>query len=436
MQLFPIRITAIIVLGLALHVADRVAADVPAGTSYQGFLLDVDGTPRSGSADIVVRIWTDAISEVSDDLVYAEGHEAVPVVDGIFSVVIGEGSATFGIYDSSLFAGPSRWLELEVEDEKLAPRQRIYAAPYAVHAARCVDASLLSGLSADELVAAARSGLSFADVGGVVSDAQVADSITRDGEVLALVVDASGPGSRLDADSLDGVDAASFLRSDQAGSYSGAQLTVEEGSSLQMEGSLSFGTGRAEWADGRVTIDYDDDTGLFHMSNKLSVVGIQFPIADLRYFSIAGNSLQDTGGAADDWNRQDGYGWMYPNELYYTFYAPIHIQAGRASIFELRCYHWDKDPSDGADLSYTANVRRRQYTGAVSELTSLSASTTGSTSAPEEVSVSLDPPVEVDNEQYYYYLQVNYRADRATPSAGSDRRRFIGCRVGYWVEEL
>lgn len=97
--------------------------------SYQGKLTDANGTPLNGTFTITFKLF-DASSAGTE--IYTQ-TKSVTVNDGLFEVEIGPSDAT-GTLDPESLTQPL-WLELTINDgsvtETLAPRQRLYGAPYA-----------------------------------------------------------------------------------------------------------------------------------------------------------------------------------------------------------------------------------------------------------------------------------------------------------------
>jgi hypothetical protein len=93
-----------------------------AGTSliYQGRLSDA-GAPANGSYDMTFRVFDAARdgNQYGKDL----GMAAVPVTDGLFSVLLDFGAG--------VFTAAPRWLEVEINGQPLSPRQDVAGAPFA-----------------------------------------------------------------------------------------------------------------------------------------------------------------------------------------------------------------------------------------------------------------------------------------------------------------
>jgi len=107
-------------------------AQVPYDMSYQGRLTDAVGAPLTGLVNLQMRIY-DVVAGGS--ALYVEDHTNVIVDDvGAFSVRLGAGSTLLGTFDTTLFAGVNRYLEVVVNGEILTPRLIIGSVPYAMHA--------------------------------------------------------------------------------------------------------------------------------------------------------------------------------------------------------------------------------------------------------------------------------------------------------------
>lgn len=95
------------------------------GITYQG-QLKLDGVPYNGTQTVEFHLY-DALT---GGTLLGSQTLSVNAVDGLFSVVL-NASGEFG---PSAFDGNARWLEVEVHNNILSPRQPINAAPYALYA--------------------------------------------------------------------------------------------------------------------------------------------------------------------------------------------------------------------------------------------------------------------------------------------------------------
>jgi len=120
-------------------------AEVPDGLSYQGLLVDGEGAPVDGILPVTLGVWDDAAP--AGMLLYQESHASVDFADGVFQLVIGAGTATgSGVYPefgAQVFEGADRYLEVAVDGEILAPRQKLTSVGYAL---QCQALELLSHL--------------------------------------------------------------------------------------------------------------------------------------------------------------------------------------------------------------------------------------------------------------------------------------------------
>ncbi|MCE9612788.1 MAG: hypothetical protein K8T26_00840 [Lentisphaerae bacterium] len=115
-------------IAVMLSVVSWALAAVPTQMNYQGRLLDGGGNPVSSNVIISVAVFGQASGGAA---LYGEGIGTVPVQNGLYSFSFGTNAA--GI--ASALTNASCWLELVVNGETLAPRQRLLASPYAVRAA-------------------------------------------------------------------------------------------------------------------------------------------------------------------------------------------------------------------------------------------------------------------------------------------------------------
>ena len=128
-------------LGSATHASPP---DVPQSIIYQGVLLDDLGAPRTGTIDLIVRIYD---AGIGGTVLYRQDFLATALTDGVFSVLLGpSGSATdtpvnplttslAEVFDGTLQAvSPTRHLELTVGVEGPLARTQLHASPFALRA--------------------------------------------------------------------------------------------------------------------------------------------------------------------------------------------------------------------------------------------------------------------------------------------------------------
>ncbi len=90
-------------------------AGIPHEINYQGHLMDGAGNPLSGFLTFEFRLFD---AEVLGNQLWSEIQD-VEVVDGIFDVTLGKSIPVDLSFDGSF------WLEIEVSDEILSPRQKL-----------------------------------------------------------------------------------------------------------------------------------------------------------------------------------------------------------------------------------------------------------------------------------------------------------------------
>ncbi len=100
-------------------------AAIPRIISYQGKVTDSAGVPVEGAHELTFRIYD---AETAGNLLWQETHAGVVVDRGLFSVFLG------GVADLNLSFDDPYFLEIKVDSEVMAPRQRITAAGYAIKA--------------------------------------------------------------------------------------------------------------------------------------------------------------------------------------------------------------------------------------------------------------------------------------------------------------
>lgn len=225
----------LVILGALLGASGTVLAQGTAFT-YQGRLLD-GGVPANGAFDLEFTLYDSATGGgiVAGPLV----KEDVPVADGLFQVELDFGAGAFG--------AEARWLGMGVRPGAsgegflaLPTRQRLYAVPQAQFA--LVAGSVTRGAITADMLAG----------GAVTSDKLQDDAVTtsklapgavttdklRDGAVTAAKL-AGGPGSGVDADTVDGRHAADFAA---AASVTNTVRRTGDG----MSGLLSIAPGKGE----------------------------------------------------------------------------------------------------------------------------------------------------------------------------------------------
>ena len=115
-------------LVLAVGLAAPASSVVPGQLNYQGLLLDDVGDTVQGAVALDFALY-DALTGGTQ--LWAESHPAVPVVDGVYDVVLGSTTPL----TASLVSGGALFLEITVAGETLVPRQQLLSVPYALRSA-------------------------------------------------------------------------------------------------------------------------------------------------------------------------------------------------------------------------------------------------------------------------------------------------------------
>lgn len=173
---------------------------------YQGRLLDaVSGQPKpDGAYAFAFRIYTTAAGGAP---LWTES-KSINVNKGLFSTLLGDITPL----DLAVFNGQELYLGITVgTDPEAAPRQRIAHVAYAIYAD---NANKLNGSPASAFAVTNHTHDGSAIASGVVAEAVIDPALTRDNEVMPLVLAGDGPRSTLDADTLDGLDAGAFALQD------------------------------------------------------------------------------------------------------------------------------------------------------------------------------------------------------------------------------
>lgn len=119
-------LVVIATLCISFLCATCVSAEVPHLIRFQGKVTDKEGQPLNGAYNITFRIYD---AGTSGTLKWSETQEAIPVNNGIFTVLLGNKTNLDLPFDEYY------WLSLEVNDDgEMTPRQEIASVGYAIHA--------------------------------------------------------------------------------------------------------------------------------------------------------------------------------------------------------------------------------------------------------------------------------------------------------------
>jgi hypothetical protein len=115
-------------------------AAVPQKMNYQGRLTDDQGDPVTSTVSMTFTVYD---AETEGESKWSEIHPSVSVEDGLFNVILGEGTPAVPIHDT-VFSGDNRWLEIAVDGEITTPRTQLVTAPYAMRVAAVHSSEILN----------------------------------------------------------------------------------------------------------------------------------------------------------------------------------------------------------------------------------------------------------------------------------------------------
>lgn len=124
-----------ILITLILVLKAGLGYSAPSYVDYQGRLADALGNPVDGVvSSMVFRIWS---APKGGSVVWVETQSVVQVESGLFHVSLG----SVAPFPSDLFDVDGRTLSIQVNDDpQMAPRIPILSVPYALNAAKAVEA--------------------------------------------------------------------------------------------------------------------------------------------------------------------------------------------------------------------------------------------------------------------------------------------------------
>jgi len=370
-----------------LVLAQLGLAQVPQTFSYQGVLRDASGNiVDNGVYTLGFKLWSAAEggTELWTEL------QSVPVIDGIFSAVLGVSetfSSTAADFESPL------WLEMWIEAgpgvtglEFLSPRIELTAVPYAIKSRGVAG-------STNVFPGTGKVGIGTAAPGAKLHIA----SPNADG--IALVDLNSGNWS------------AALLNWEGVG----GQLSLLDGGEVpqvKIRGFASDGV-QAYFTAGNVGI------GTITPSAELEVVGgikadsLILPITT-RYYSIPNAAFMPP---SDTTRYSRSQYWLYPTYKPAEFFAPLNLPHG-AVIKELQVTV--KDDSTQMILAYL--WKTSLSTGAVSSYTGINSGLITGVGT-----FSGNYTIPVDNQSYAYMVRVYFQ------TKGGDGFCVYGARIKYTV---
>ena len=308
-----------------------LAAPLGTGFTYQGELQD-GGIPADGNYDFEFELFDD--SAAGTMLGGKVSLENVPVVNGVFSVELDFGAGPF--------AGDQLWLEISVRDGAsiggftgLLPRQKLTAAPYALHAEMVAMDAITSSEIANNTIMAADIGAdavglselaansvdSAEIISGAVGSSEIADGSVGDADIAdverTLLFDAAAIGGSANS-SLQGLefgptggDSGNLVIQRPADWDGSSAIRVE----LFTQGDFGAGTGTAQMF--IRPRDYNDGDTFADTSGVVSDTRSYTTTGQYRVFTV---SLTAASLPKDWWylviqRNPNTSGFTYPNDI-------------------------------------------------------------------------------------------------------------------------
>lgn len=115
------------------------AGGVPSQVNYQGRVTDSSGLPFTGTTNLSFSVYASPTNDVAVWGPQTFTNPPVTVVDGFFSVVLGQDTTSRPITDA--FTNSATWVETVCGTHTNQPRQQILSVPYAVQASHVSGAA-------------------------------------------------------------------------------------------------------------------------------------------------------------------------------------------------------------------------------------------------------------------------------------------------------
>jgi len=113
----------------AVLVAGAAFAAVPQTINYQGYLTNSSGQPVNGPVNLTFALYS--VASGPDAALWTETHTGVMVTNGVYGIVLGNGSPTPS--PITLPFDSQYWLGITVgNDSEMTPRQALTVVPYAI----------------------------------------------------------------------------------------------------------------------------------------------------------------------------------------------------------------------------------------------------------------------------------------------------------------
>ena len=201
------NIMTAVLLAILIAVPAIAQGSTPPSTKMQGYLSDKTGgtpVPAEGTYTMTFDLYND---EFAGSLIDSSGALSVVVSAGLYDVDLPFTEVDFG--------GTVRYIEINVDGEILSPRVKVSSAPFAFIAEK------LDGMDSTDFSEAVHEHVGEEITSGTVGEGVIDSAIARDSEIMPAVLADDGPGSGLDADTLDGIEGTSYLTGTSGWSLTG-----------------------------------------------------------------------------------------------------------------------------------------------------------------------------------------------------------------------
>jgi len=248
---------------LAIITFMQAYAQAPKGINYQGVARDNEGKPIV-SKNISVRI-SILKNAANGEVEYAETHKPQTNQFGLFSLIIGQGTAGTGSFAFVSWAIGNKWLQIEIDPDggssfQLAGSQQLMSVPYAFY-------SEYSGNGAN---LTAGQGIAIQD--GVISNTGDADNSATNELITGAVLTADKKLRITDAGGTKEVDLNTIANTDnQSLTLTGSTLTISGGNTVDLSSAL---TGNAQ------NLSLGTSTGTNRTINITNGTSVTLDVAD------------------------------------------------------------------------------------------------------------------------------------------------------------
>jgi hypothetical protein len=116
-----------VIISILITIFTLSAYAVPMNISYQGFLLDNNGSPINGDLTISFNLYA---TDIDNQSLWNETHREVKITDGIFNVILGtERAFTNDLFDNDLYLG----ISIDGSTE-MSPRRQLTSTAFSMRA--------------------------------------------------------------------------------------------------------------------------------------------------------------------------------------------------------------------------------------------------------------------------------------------------------------